>query len=70
MRMRSSIARWFDEPLPAEAIDSCPGFDLASAMYSWNEETGVFGAAVSTIGTDWIAADGDEILDRIVGRGS
>src|SRR5438105_4774055 len=53
-RMRSSIARWFDEPLPADAMLIRPGLDRASEKYSWNEETGVLGATVSTIGTDWI----------------
>ena len=53
-RISSSIARWFDEPLPAEAMLTRPGLDWASEKYSWNDETGVLGATVSTIGTDWI----------------
>ena len=65
MRMSSSIARWFDEPLPAEATLICLVFAQRDEFLH-KFETGVFGAAVSTIGTDWIGADGDEILHRVV----
>ena len=66
MRMKSSIARWFDEPLPAEATLIWLALLSPAKRIPDRFETGVFGAAVSTIGTDWIGADRDEILHRVV----
>ena len=53
-RISSSSARWFEEPLPAEATDRPPFLVLESSTNSLYVVTGVFGATVRTMGTDWI----------------